>query len=373
MSGKAPPQTGIYGNKEKVYDKIDPKLMWQYRLKQDGYFCSSGGKVHHGFKPLPWKIQEILYSDERKGFRVDLKLRPEFAQSRNGGNGGGTSTTDPKDDGYYHDAQSADSFVKFISDYSGEAPFYREVGFFSPHSPFITPVKYKQMYPYKDFEYPGAWKDGFERSEYATTRIKANFKTHDTRHWKKSVRNYFSAFSHGDHHLGTVWDALQNSPYADNTVVVILTDHGHHLGENGRFGKSTLWEQSALVPLIIFDPDDRKARIVHEPVALLDVGPTVLNYAGLPHQEGFSGKSLRQIVKGASADPERAVPTFNPHGASIRKGKYRFIRYRDGTTELYDLEADWWQQRNLGKDHEVYAEMARAHLECCREHGLDLT
>lgn len=372
MSGKAPPQTGVYENKDKVFKKLEAQSMWSYKLKEDGYFCSSGGKVHHGFKPLPQNIHKVLYSDEAKGFRIDLKLRKEFEQSMNGGNGGGISTTNPKDDSYYHDYQSAASFEKFITNYDGDAPFYREVGFFSPHSPFITPQRFKRMYPIHRFRYPKEWADGFNRGSYSEAQIKKNFRTHDRRFWRKSVRNYFAAFSHGDHHLGTVWDALMNSPHASSTVVILLTDHGYHLGENQRFGKSTLWEQAALVPIIIYDPDSRKQRVQTDPVALLDTGPTVLDYAGLPPLENCAGRSLRPLMHGTSQDPDRAVPTFNRHGSAIRKGKYRFIRYLDGTTEFFDLENDWWQQRNLQANHPDYADMAAAHEDCCRAHGLEL-
>lgn len=373
MSGKPPPQTGIYGNKTKAFEVLDPSSMWQCRLKDDGYFCSSGGKVHHGFKPLSKEVHDILYSDEPKRFPIDLKLHKSIERSSNGGNGGGTSNTDPKNDVSYHDAHSAKSFAHFLNTYDGDAPFYREVGFFSPHSPFITPLRFKKMYNITDFHYPAAWADEFNRSATANKVVKKNFKTGNRRNWRKSVRNYFSAFSHGDYHLGTVWDALMASPYADNTIVVLLTDHGHHLGENGRFGKSTLYEQSALVPMIIYDPDHAKPRIVHDPVALLDVGPTILDYAGLEPVEGLLGRSLRSIANGGPADPDRAVATFNPHGAAVRKGKYRFIRYKDGTTELYNVEDDWWQQRNLGNDHPDYASMEQAHAETCQTNGFDLS
>lgn len=372
MSGKPPPQTGIYGNKAKVFELIEPSSMWQCRLKDDGYFCSSGGKVHHGFKPLPKGIHDVLYSDEPKRFPIDLKLRKSIEKSANGGNGGGISNIDPKDDGSYYDAHSAKSFASFLETYDGDAPFYREVGFFSPHSPFITPLRFKKMYNFTDFHYPEAWQDEFERSAAGNKAVAKNFKTGDRRNWRKSVRNYFSAFSHGDYHLGTVWDALMASPHADNTVVVLVTDHGHHLGENGRFGKSTLYEQSALVPMIIYDPDDAKPRIVHDPVALLDVGPTIRDYAGLKPDKALLGRSLRSVVNGGAAEPERAVPTFNPHGAAIRQGKYRFVRYNDGTTELYDIEDDWWQQRNLGKDHPEHDALAKVHAKVCKTHGLDL-
>lgn len=371
MSGKPPPQTGVYGNRDKAFELIEPSSMWQCRLKDDGYYCSSGGKVHHGFKPLAKDIHDILYSDAPKRFPIDLKLHRDVAKSSNGGNGGGISNIDPKDDFRYYDAHSSKSFAEFINGYDSEEPFYREVGFFSPHSPFITPARFKEMYPITDFHYPAAWENAFHRSPTADSTVSKNFKTGHRRNWRKSVRNYFSAFSHGDYHLGTVWDALMASPHADNTVVILLTDHGHHLGENGRFGKSTLYEQSALVPLIIYDPDDAQPRIVREPVALLDVGPTVLDYAGLPQQREFLGRSLRPVVNAETADPDRAVGTFNPHGASIRKGKFRFVRYNDGTKELYNIDDDWWQQENLGSEHPEFADLEQAHAELCSTHGFE--
>ena len=373
MSGKPPPQTGVYGNQTKAFEILEPRSMWQCRLKDDGYFCSSGGKVHHGFKPLPKEVHDILYSDQPKRFPIDLKLRQEIAQSSNGGNGGGTYNTDPKDDVSYYDAHSSKSFSDFIQNYDRDEPFYREVGFFSPHSPFITPQRFKQMYNFTDFHYPPAWENELQRSDTAQKTVSKNFKTGNRRNWRKSVRNYFSAFSHGDYHLGTVWDALMASPHADNTVVIVLTDHGHHLGENGRFGKSTLYEQCALVPLIIYDPENPEPRVVHQPVALLDVGPTVLDYAGLPPQPDLLGRSLRPAINGEDADHDRAVGTFNTHGSSIRKGKYRFVRYNDGTTELYNLDDDWWQQENLGPAHPEFAGMEQAHAELCRSHGLELS
>ena len=89
--------------------------------------------------------------------------------------------------------------------------------------------------------------------------------------------------------------------------------------------KLALWEQSALVPFIIHDPARPEARVVSDPVALLDVGPTILDCLDLPPLEQTAGRSLRQVVEGGPADPERAVPTFNPIGSAIRKGPYRFI------------------------------------------------
>ncbi len=371
MSGLAPHQTGVFQNEVSIFDKVPIERMWPHMLKTAGYFCSSGGKVHHGYKPLPKPVHEALYSDERKGFRIDKKLPARVSQKSYGGHGGGLATTDPADAGYYHDAHSSQSFTDFIQNYSGEAPFYREVGFYGPHAPFITPQPFKDLYPERGFKKPEAWADGFDENAFATENMPENMAPEDRRRWRRSVRNYFSAYSHADHHFGIVWDALQNSAHARNTIVVVLSDHGFHLGERNRFRKTTLWEQVAGVPLIIHDPTERRGREIHQPVALLDVGPTLLDYARLTPPDDWPGRSLRAVVEGQPA-PNRAVPTFHYDSASVRYGRYRLIRYADASVSLFDLEEDWWQMRNLGRDHAAFADMYDTLVSCCLEYGLDL-
>jgi choline-sulfatase len=371
MSASSPHKTKLFNNDIKTFEVLKPADMWSYQLKQNGYFCSSGGKVHHGYKPLPQKIHDALYSDERKFFPIDLKRRTNIETSLAGGVGGGISTTDPADDSIFYDSRSADSFIDFISNYEGEQPFYREVGFFSPHTPFITPVRFKKMYKLADFTYPDEWDEEVDASIETASSVRTNFKTYKSVYWKKSVRNYFAALSHGDYHLGRIWDALQSSPHGKDTIVVILTDHGLHLGEKRRFGKSTLLEQVANVPFIIHDPENPEAKDVYDPVALMDVGPTILNMVDLPPLTDCIAKSLVPLMKGEESWPDRAIPTLQAASASVRKGPYRFIRHENGDTEFYDIKADWWQKKPLGPDHPDFDEVRQAHLACCKEYGLD--
>ena len=370
MTARSPQQTGIHTNRDKVFDVVRPKATWPFRLKKSGYWCSSGGKVHHGYKPLPHAVHHILYSDERKGFRIDRKLPEHIPQKALGGHAGGLATTDPADDGYYHDAMASDSFSNFIRSYDGDAPFYREVGLYGPHGPFITPLRYKEMYKVRNFEKPDAWQAGFDERPYATKHMVMNFDVNEER-WRRSVRNYFSAVTHVDHHLGKVWDTLKSSRFADNTIVILLSDHGMHLGERNRFRKTTLWEQVAAVPFIIHDPERPQPQEIHDPVALIDVGPTVMDYADLPGLQSCVGRSLRPMVEGARA-PDRVVPTFHFGNVGIRKGKYRLIRYEDASTEFYDLEADWWQTTDLGQDHPDFAKTYAALEESALAYGLDV-
>ncbi|MEO0669486.1 MAG: sulfatase-like hydrolase/transferase [Pseudomonadota bacterium] len=371
MSGKAPHHSGLTTPYKEVFEKIPPQDMWPYLLKQNGYFNSSGGKVMQGFPPIVDDIHSVIYSDEPKSFRVDWKVPPAISMEF-GGFRGGKATISEEYDRRFYDFQASKSAIQFLKAQDGTQPFYREVGFYGPHGPWITPRRFKDMYDADKFRMPEAWGDGIPGHPYLDQYYTRNFDPSRVNVWRKSVRNYFSALSHADHHLGRVWDALKASPHADNTIVIIASDHGMHLGERNRFRKHTLWEQVANVPLIVHDPARPVAHVVTDPVALIDIGPTVMDYAGLPPLEGTPGRSLRPLCEWGHA-PDRAVPTILRDNAGVRKGKYRFIRYEDGSTEFFDLAQDWWQTRNLGPDHPDYAEMQEAHAACCLEYGLDVS
>ena len=370
MSGRTPTQLGVFDNSIDVFDVFPAGEMWPALLKKAGYFCSSGGKIHHGYKPLGRRQHSAIYSDERKPFPNDMSLPPGAAAKKFDGHRGGWATTDPADDASYHDHQSADSAIAFLNSYDSDAPFYREVGFYSPHGPHITPARFKEMYDVKAFKPPASWQKGFacDNDIPELSAVGEKFGEGKLSFWQASVRNYFSAFSHGDYHLGRVWDALQASRHAANTLVVICADHGFHLGDRGRFSKFTLFEQVARVPVIIYDPSLGQAKVVTDPVALLDLGPTVLDWAGLPAPKEWTGRSLLPYLQG-HGEPDRAVMTVWDGGAAIRKGCYRLIRYRGGATQLFDIITDYWQQDELGTNHPAHTLMSAALDQVLREQG----
>lgn len=358
MTGRMPHELGVLSNQDDLFEKVDARTVWTWRLKQAGYFCSSGGKVHHGYKPLRRRAHTVLYSDAQKRFTDDMSLPPGAERRRDGGIRGGWSTTDPADDDTYYDAQSAASAIEFLQGYDRNEPFYRELGFFSPHGPRFTPARFKDLYDVNAFQPPAAWDEGCDETEFTRQLMPLTpwLQTGDWSEWRMNVRNYFAALSHGDHHLGKVWDTLQETGHARNTIIVILSDHGFLLGARKRFYKTTLWEQSVGTPLIICDPDQPEGRVIDEPVGLIDVGPTVLDYAGLGPIEGCVGRSLRPQIGGAHV-PDRVVTSFRFGSVTIRKGDFRLIRYEDGSTQLFDLKADPWTLRDLGRDHPAHAPM----------------
>ncbi|HHW34260.1 MAG TPA: sulfatase-like hydrolase/transferase [Paracoccus solventivorans] len=372
MTTLMPHETGILDNEVYAFDRITPQSIWTFLLNSGGYYCSSGGKVHHGYRPLKPVNHDVLYSDGRKKFPDDMSL-PKELRKRSKAFGGfkkGWGTPDGIDDDFYYDAKSADSAVKFLAEYDGDQPFYREVGFFSPHVPCATPARFKEMYDASNLRRPPEWNGYVPESDFIASTFPENEDFRSEEYWQDSIRNYFSAYSHGDYHFGRVMDALKNSRHAQNTIVVVVSDHGFHLGNRNLFRKTTLWEQSLRVPFIIFDPENPVGQEVHNPVAMIDLGPTVLDFAGIAPAERRHGRSLRPFLHG-ERDASRVIPSFYKHHVSIRKGEYRIIRYDDGSFQLFNVEKDFWQLRDLGIQHEEFEPMYQALKECSTDCGFD--
>ncbi len=376
MSGKSPHDTGVLGPESNYFQTLPADQLWPAKLKQNGFYTSTGGKVARGYRALPPPLHEVLYSDKRNGLRLPPRLKrretpnvfwghkTEFL----GGYRGGEVTMTIRGDRSVFDHTVAKAAIKFINHYDQDTRFYRDIGFGATHGPWLTPLKFKEAYDSEKITAPPDWEKGFAEMPQLAKQSVQNIDQQDTDFWQKSVRNYLAAMTYTDFQIGRVWDALKASPHADDTLVVILADHGLHLGERNRFAKRTFYEQVANVPLIIHDPRTPKGLRINDPVGLIDVGHTVMDYLGMPPLDGSAGRSLRPLMKGQS-DPDRAVPTFLFNGAGIRYRDYRFIRYGDGTTEFFDLKADWWQTTNLGPDHEGY-EATRAVFEsCCADYG----
>ncbi len=153
--------------------------------------------------------------------------------------------------------------------------------------------------------------------------------------------------------VGRVLDALERSGQADNTQIVLYADHGWHLGEKGISGKNSLWEESTQVPLIFAGPGIRPGRC-KQPVELLDIFPTLCELAQLPAVESLEGQSLSPLLKNPKSRRTRpAITTHNPGSHAIRTEKWRYIRYANGSEELYDKKRDPHEWTNLAAKPEL--------------------
>jgi len=239
-------------------------------------------------------------------------------------------------------------------------PFFMGVGFVRPHVPWYVPQKWFDKFDRDELETPAYVPNdladvppigrlihgipGYPTTEWA--RMAGE--------WQAIVEAYLASAAFADHQVGLVLDALENSPYADNTVVVLMGDHGYHLGEKNRFAKMALWERSTRVPLIVAKPGGPEGLRVREPANLLDLYPTILEMTGVEAPTDLEGRSLARFVNDPDAAPtdHAVVTTHGRNNHAVRSRHYRYIRYENGAEELYDHRDDPWEHHNLAGNPE---------------------
>ena len=175
------------------------------------------------------------------------------------------------------------------------------------------------------------------------------------------MRSYLACTSFVDSQVGRVLQALEKNGYADNTIVVLWSDHGWHLGEKLITGKNTLWDRSARVPLMFAGPGVSAGAKCRRPAELLDIYPTLIELCGLPPRDGLEGLSLVPQLKDAQAPRQSpAITTHNHDNHGVRSENWRYIRYADGSEELYDMRTDPNEWDNLARDSR-YTDVLQEH------------
>lgn len=235
-----------------------------------------------------------------------------------------------------------------------DKPFLLVTGFFRPHVPQYAPQHWLDKFPLDSIQLPEVIANDLEDiSPYAIdlTRLKHVAPTHEwvlqNKEWKNLVRTYLACVAFVDHQIGRVLDALDESGHADDTIVILFSDHGFHLGEKERWAKRSLWEDSTRVPLIITGPGISKGAVCTQPAELIDIYPTLLELTGIQSPGALEGDSLVPLLKDPQADwPHMARSEFGPGNYSIRSEQYRYIHYADGSEEFYDLARDRHEWNN---------------------------
>lgn len=172
-----------------------------------------------------------------------------------------------------------------------------------------------------------------------------------------------------DSQVGRLLEALDQNGRAENTIVGLWSDHGWHLGEKGITGKNSLWERSTRVPLVFAGPGVSNSQQCNEPVELLDIYPTLIELCGLPATENLEGHSLvPQLQNADKPRPWPAITTHNQNNHSVRSKHWRYIRYADGSQELYDHRSDPHEWTNLANDP-GYAGIIREHAQWLPKHN----
>ena len=271
-----------------------------------------------------------------------------------------------------------------------EKPFALFTGFSRTHTPLYAPKKYFDMFPLDTIEIPKAYREGdladcapslANTTLYAFHRYQMLFKHKDRPQlFKEWLQAYMACVAFVDDQVGTVLDALEASPHADNTVVILTSDHGFHVGGKESIYKQTLWDSGTRIPFIVTGLKGMpKGATCHQPISLIDVYPTFVDLCGLPEnpnagRSGYAleGHSIRPLLldpKGEWDGPEVAIMalpgkdhsqhrehigTLYPH-FSVRARDWRYSLTSDGQEELYHYPNDPNEFTNLASNPEFAA------------------
>ncbi len=242
-----------------------------------------------------------------------------------------------------------------------DKPFFLACGIYRPHHPWYVPRKYFDMFPMEKIQLPKLKEDDttdlsvFARKELVERG--GNYHSHivEADRWKQAIQGYLASIAFADAMVGQLLNALQESPYAENTIVVLWSDHGWQLGEKNHWRKFALWENVNRSVLMIkvpkgngSIPDGSRSGSTESIVSLLDIYPTLIELCGLPPRNDLDGKPLTELLTAPERLVDRPVITTYDYGSySVRYRQWHYIQYIEGSKELYDLVKDPEEWTNL--------------------------
>ncbi len=373
MTGLRPSTTGLYDNGHWWLPNLPSVVTIPAHFRNHGFRVVGAGKIFHhtagNHPPNQWDDFFRLTFREDPWFR-SVKLNYPWSKHEpypkgfpfSGVKGLGHendwgSLGIPDEE--YDDALTTDYAVRFLKK-KQDKPFFLACGLFRPHLPWYAPRKYFDLYSLDDIVLPNVREDDLDDLppvglKFAKARRSDLETIKSTGKWKHAVRAYLASITCADARLGRVLDALDKSPHAKNTIIVLWSDHGWHLGEKQHWHKSTLWEEATRVPLVISAPGHQPG-VCDRPVSLLGLYPTLNELAGLKTIEPHDGVSLTPLLRNPKTEWKRpAVIEFKRGNAAVRSEHYRYIRYGDCGEELYDHKTDPHEWNNLASSEEHQA------------------
>jgi arylsulfatase A-like enzyme len=383
LTGLYPNSTGILGNGQVFRQTIPSQLSLPQAFRQSGYFAARIGKLFH--YNVPKSIGTNGHDDpgswelELNPAGVDRLEEEREIFSLTPGSFGGTLSwfASPKSDEYHTDALMADDAEWVLQRCAKrpERPFFLAVGFFRPHTPYVSPKKYFGMHPEADMPVvKGVAEDQADipPAALASYKKEQDKLTDDVR--RQCRQAYYASVSFMDAQVGRVIAELDRLGLADNTIIVFTSDHGYHLGEHGLWQKQSIFEESARVPLLVVAPGiTAKGSVASSPVGQIDLFPTLAELCDVRAPENLQGQSLvpmlkdpsvsgrgwaiTQVVRGGGVRRFGASPAVGDNGKrffgySLRTPRWRYTEWDEGRegTELYDHDSDPRELKNLAKD-----------------------
>jgi len=332
-------------------------------FKDNGYHVMAVGKLFHHHVPKG--------TFDESGSRGDWNPHPEGRQKYKSGK----TLTDwarwPGKEEDMSDPQAAEWAVERLKK-SYDKPFLMMVGFIRPHVPWVVPDRWFDLYPDPEkLKMPPYKADDLdavpERSKFLNilTQMPRTEDLLKKNQWQEVIQAYLASCSFVDHYIGQVIKAVETSPHADNTIIVLWSDHGYHLGEKNTFQKQSLWERSSHVPLVFAGPGIAPKQVCGRVVSLIDILPTLAGLCDLPAKPQWEGRNIRPLLEDpAQAWDHPVLTTWQGRNYAIQTERYRYIRYDDGSEELYDHENDPNEWTNLAKqpDYEPIKKKLKSHI-----------
>ena len=355
FSGLRPSTTGIYHHLDVPFRqsaRLKEAVTLTQHFKAGGYEVRGAGKVlHHGEPPSAAGGWDDYWPSQRACMQWDEKPTSYPAN--------GLPRLENSLDWFAFDKPRESMADWKVTDYvvqqlaqAHEQPFFLACGFFRPHSPLYAPREYFDRFPLDSIQLPRVPQDDLDDvPDYAR---KLNDDTHQrivkAGKWKEAVQAYLACTAFVDDCVGRVLDALDASPHKDNTIVMLWSDHGWHLGEKNHWTKVTLWEEATRTVFMVRAPGVTPAgKVCQAPVSLINIYPTLIDLCGLPARAELEGVSLRPLLSdpAASGWTLPAVTTLRWKSHAVRTKDWKYIRYADGSEELYDEQQDPDEWNNL--------------------------
>ncbi len=365
MVGLRPSTTGIHGLAPWFRDvpQWADLISLPQHFAANGYQTYSNGKIYHSLRTQPADTPnpEFQHWGARGGFGIPKppeKLIPPTPFGNHPLMDWGV-WPDNNDDTTKSDWDVASQAIQMLEDMPEGKPFFLAAGFFLPHVPCYATQKWFDLYPDDASVLPPMPKD--DRDDTPRSSWWIHWSLPEPRQkWIEEndqainlVRSYLASTSFVDSQVGRILEALEKSGHKDDTIVVLWSDHGYHLGEKLITGKNTLWRNSTRVPLIFAGPGVTRDQRCNRPAELLDIYPTLVDLCNLPKLDHLEGLSLAPQLANARAPRERpAITSHNQGNFSVVSEKWRYIRYVDGAEELYDIVKDPNEWTNLVSEHE---------------------
>ncbi len=359
FTGLLPSTTGIYGqiSDPKIPAASDAAAKATFLpdyFERHGYKTMAAGKLFHNGDSA--KVFDEYGAPKDMGpkpahrFKYDPAKFPDKI---------GSTQTDwgafPEQDDQMPDFKIAAYGVEQLRQ-KHDRPFFLAIGFCRPHVPWHVPQKWFDMHPVDEIELPPYLKSDLDdvpdlsRRVNELTAMPTTEWAIESGEWKNMIQAYLACTTFVDAQIGRILAALATSNYADNTIVILWSDHGYHVGEKNRFAKQALWDRATRMPLIIASPCSR-GDTCHAAVGLIDLYPTVVEMCGLPANALNDGHSLVPLLAQPDSNwPHVAVTSYGQNNFALQSGPFRFYQYEDGSHEFYDHATDPNEWVNLASD-----------------------